>query len=466
MSHNSIRIYRVDLGAGQDVKDSGNLAGGVATLPKTLVFDSASLNGVLNTYENKIDNIEGMTFGPRLPNGHASMVLVSDNNNSNSQGKTQFVVFAVNSPIPEVQFWDGDGQHMADGAVGGDGVWRAGGTLENWTREGGWVNDAWGGKQAVFAGSPGTVTVDGKDGEIAPSGLRFLSDGYRLQGDALRLKQPDTGILVDGKATLATIAAPLRGEGGLRKTGAGTLVLAGDSDYSGPTRVDAGTLSVEGALASAVSVADQARLSGRGRVGAATIASGGILDPAGSAIGTLTVDGKLTMAAGARLDVDLDATRADRLQAGSIALAGGEVFLRAQGVDAGSAAFRPADRYQILAAKGGLSGRLGGVHENFAYLTALLSYDANSVWLSFDRTPQKLAPVAYTRSLVEQYDALRKEHPQIAGPLYPGYNGGGVAGTTPRRDDHNMQVVRDYRRTSQARRIWRSATTATTTWEA
>ena len=27
-----------------------------------------------------LDNLEGMTFGPRLPNGHQALLLVSDNN--------------------------------------------------------------------------------------------------------------------------------------------------------------------------------------------------------------------------------------------------------------------------------------------------------------------------------------------------------------------------------------------------
>ncbi len=41
-----------------------------------------------------IDNIEGMTFGPRLDDGRSSLVIVSDNNFSQSQF-TQFVVLAL-----------------------------------------------------------------------------------------------------------------------------------------------------------------------------------------------------------------------------------------------------------------------------------------------------------------------------------------------------------------------------------
>ncbi len=41
-----------------------------------------------------IDNIEGATFGPRLANGHRTLLLVADNNFETFQ-KTQFFLFEV-----------------------------------------------------------------------------------------------------------------------------------------------------------------------------------------------------------------------------------------------------------------------------------------------------------------------------------------------------------------------------------
>lgn len=41
-----------------------------------------------------IDNIEGLTFGPKLANGNSSIIFVSDNNFSDKQ-KTQFLVFEL-----------------------------------------------------------------------------------------------------------------------------------------------------------------------------------------------------------------------------------------------------------------------------------------------------------------------------------------------------------------------------------
>jgi hypothetical protein len=42
-----------------------------------------------------LDNLEGMTLGPRLPDGSQSLVLVSDNNFNDIQ-LTQFLLFRLN----------------------------------------------------------------------------------------------------------------------------------------------------------------------------------------------------------------------------------------------------------------------------------------------------------------------------------------------------------------------------------
>lgn len=59
----------------------------VQPVHKKLLLDLADL-GI------EQDNLEGMTLGPRLPDGSPSLVLVSDNNFSDNQ-KTQFLLFRV-----------------------------------------------------------------------------------------------------------------------------------------------------------------------------------------------------------------------------------------------------------------------------------------------------------------------------------------------------------------------------------
>jgi hypothetical protein len=56
-------------------------------MTKELLFD-------LDTLGIYLDNIEGITLGPVLPNGSRSVVVVSDNNFSATQ-VTQFIAFEV-----------------------------------------------------------------------------------------------------------------------------------------------------------------------------------------------------------------------------------------------------------------------------------------------------------------------------------------------------------------------------------
>jgi hypothetical protein len=72
---NTIRIYKV------------SLPGRGGTASKELVLD-------LDVLGIPLDNVEGMTFGPRLPDGRRSVVLVSDDNFAASQF-TQFLLFAI-----------------------------------------------------------------------------------------------------------------------------------------------------------------------------------------------------------------------------------------------------------------------------------------------------------------------------------------------------------------------------------
>ncbi|MCW1922267.1 autotransporter-associated beta strand repeat-containing protein [Luteolibacter arcticus] len=86
----------------------------------------------------------------------------------------------------------------------------------------------------------------------------------------------------------------------LTKTGTGTLVLAGSNNsYTGVTTVSAGTLVVNGTLATAagsVEVGATGTLDGAGTINRpVNLAAGSVITPAGATIGTLTVGGTVTL---------------------------------------------------------------------------------------------------------------------------------------------------------------------------
>jgi hypothetical protein len=87
----AIQIFRVSLAGATDVSGLESLAGKSWTpARKTLVYDFARSGPVP-------DNIEGMTFGPMLPDGSRTLVLVSDNN-FNPLEKTQIVALRLSLP--------------------------------------------------------------------------------------------------------------------------------------------------------------------------------------------------------------------------------------------------------------------------------------------------------------------------------------------------------------------------------
>lgn len=85
----TIHVYLGDLSGASDIKDIASLQQNppVKAINKKLLLDMDSL-GIYT------DNVEGITFGPNLPNGHRTLLFVADNNFSAKQ-KTQFLLFEV-----------------------------------------------------------------------------------------------------------------------------------------------------------------------------------------------------------------------------------------------------------------------------------------------------------------------------------------------------------------------------------
>lgn len=84
---NSLRLYEIDTRAGSDTLAAAELEDGdYSAAPKRLVADFSHLG------LSRLDNTEGMCWGPRLANGRRTLVVVSDDNFSARQ-LTQFAAF-------------------------------------------------------------------------------------------------------------------------------------------------------------------------------------------------------------------------------------------------------------------------------------------------------------------------------------------------------------------------------------
>ncbi len=83
--HTFIKLYLVDLnGAENQINNPSFVSNPPKPLKKKLLFDFDTLN-------RHIDNFEGVTFGPKLPNGHQTLIFVVDNNFAKGQTAQVFL---------------------------------------------------------------------------------------------------------------------------------------------------------------------------------------------------------------------------------------------------------------------------------------------------------------------------------------------------------------------------------------
>ena len=91
---NTIRVYEIDLDDAVDVRGSDPMPTDAVPVHKRLVLDLDELLPELEPAYPTLDNVEAMSFGPSLPDGRTTLVLMSDNNFGITQ-RTAFFAFAI-----------------------------------------------------------------------------------------------------------------------------------------------------------------------------------------------------------------------------------------------------------------------------------------------------------------------------------------------------------------------------------
>jgi autotransporter-associated beta strand protein len=221
---------------------------------------------------------------------------------------------------------------------------------------------------AVGAALPttGALTVNG--GTLDFNGNNVTIGSLAGVGGTIALGA-STLTVAEGGST--AFAGTITGTGGLTKSGSGLLNLTGTNTYTGPTSIIGGRLAVNGSITSDVTVGSGGNLGGAGTI-FGTVVNNGILAP-GNSIGTVTVNGSYTQAAGSTYQVETNATgQADLTNVtgapGTATINGGTVQVLA---DPG--VYAPSTTYTILNATGGVTG---------AYAGATSNYDPNNVYLT------------------------------------------------------------------------------------
>jgi len=178
------------------------------------------------------------------------------------------------------------------------------------------------------------------------------------------------GATFDTQSNTVSVGGVISGPGALTKLGTGRLILSAANTYTGGTTVHAGTLQVDGSLASGVYIATGASLAGSG-----------------------SIHGNLTLAPGSSLRTRADSSGIlDRIQVTSAQINEAMLVVEA-GANPPGRSSRP-----ILTASNAISGQFAQVTTNLALLTPTLTYDDKNVFLTLRRNDLQYQSLAQSEA--------------------------------------------------------------------
>jgi outer membrane autotransporter protein len=322
------------------------------------------------------------------------------------------------------------------GAADSTGVALVSGAGSSWIINGGLFV---GGATALGVG-PGTGTIT-----IANGGAIRASEGVTLAADAGSFGTLNLGAAAGSPAvapgTLDTptvtfgngtgvvnfnhtaadyvFAAAISGPGAVNQI-AGTTILTGNSTYTNATTISGGVLRVNGSLGNtAVTVGHGGKLGGTGSIaGPVAVAAGGTIAP-GNSIGTLTLGGNFTQAAGAIYQLELNtAGQSDLLVVGGTATIQNGAVLQVIRSDAATSPFVVGTRYTILTAVGGINGVWSTLTGDAAtaFIDLGFGQNANGVYLDALRNNVRFADVGLSSN--QRTTGVAVENLGTANPLY------------------------------------------------
>jgi outer membrane autotransporter protein len=190
----------------------------------------------------------------------------------------------------------------------------------------------------------------------------LAAGGGIISSKAITLNAGGGTFLADA-GTKSTLSGVIRGTGNLVKLGTGTLTLSGTNTYTGATTINAGSLIVDGSIASSQThVNAGGLLGGQGSLGGSLVNNGSVSP--GNSPGTLTVIGNYTQNATGTLRIEiagLAPSQHDLLAINGHASLVGTLQL----LGLGGFKLHVGDHVTFLTANGGVSGSFGAVQSEF-----------------------------------------------------------------------------------------------------
>jgi uncharacterized protein with beta-barrel porin domain len=290
-----------------------------------------------------------------------------------------------------------------------------------------------GGQYGIIVGSGGSSvfnagTISGISAAIRFAGLGntlTLAPGSVITGNVLGTGSDTFQLGGTGAATFDASqlgpTAQYRGFGTFNKIDSSVWTLTGTSTFAGDINVNAGTLVVNGNLASAavMFVNPGGTLSGTGTVPFTLLDNGATLAPGplGTGTGMLTIKDRVLFCTCSIYAVKVSGTGNDFAQVMAGGLGSGDAFLGgAVHVSSPTSSYRFNSPYTILTTQGGLNGTTFDSLATPSGISGSLSYTADNVLLTLT-------------SQLGQIPGLNVNQHNVATALDTAFNGGGNSGT-------------------------------------
>lgn len=388
---------------------AGTVQANANTILGNLILGTATTNGTLNTNAKTVTvtgltTAVGATLASQTVNGGGTLVFAGGSSEYNG------IITGTNTKLT-----------VTSGALTLNGAGNShtglntinGGTLN--------INSNWALGGALYAG----LTFGAGGGTLQYNSTLLGGATYDLTANSLGVAK---AVTLTGNATVDTNGNDITfantfgasGAGGFTKAGSGILTLSGTATYLGNTTVGGGTLKLglassanpissspkvtvaAGAILDVTSLTDGTialgtaqTLSGSGSVSGGVVTQAGSKIAPGASVGTLTV-GSLSLAVDSVLDYEFNTTPAnDKIVVGTAAgltINGGGVNLYEEG---GSTQFSTVGTYDLIQYSGGLTG-------SAASLSVLNPNATRNYAFSSDGSFVKLAITAATVSIWNQ----------------------------------------------------------------
>ena len=347
---------------------------------------------------------DGGTFGGGGGGGYGDTGGDGGDGGAFGGGGGAGVAFSNHATSGNGGFAGGGGGASFDGTAGTGGFGAGGGGAALTGGDGG---SGYGG--AVFVRQGGSLTIINSaitDNSVAygTGGSGFLGANGASGSAAGAGLYVHTGVTANVQITTGqsyAYANSIAGDGGLNKTGAGTLVLSANNAYTGNTTVSAGTLVLNGTNTSDTTINAGTTLKGTGST-TGNLDHQGTFAP-GNSIGTFTAN-SYTSHSGSVFEVEINddgifpGTNNDLLQVtdgangGVATLNGGTVDVKAA---AGS--YTAGTTYVFLIGDS-VTGQFDGITDDLAFLDAVLGYSATNAHFTLVGSGTNYADMACTHN--------------------------------------------------------------------